>query len=122
METCSVARCLSALILVVTVSVIGMPLPARAAGEDRVTATRHRGLTFNGRPLSEFAALPAPLQTAPDNRRRVSADEFLDRAPVTDSLVNWRSFSNPAMRWLCGTKQVARHEAGCYRSPARRLW
>ena len=85
METCSVARCLSALILVVTVSVIGMPLPARAAGEDRVTATRHRGLTFNGRPLSEFVALPAPLQTAPDNRRRVSADEFLGGAPVTDS-------------------------------------
>ena len=85
METCSVARRLSSLILVVTVSVIGIPLPVRAAGEDRVTATRHRGLTFNGRPLSEFVALPAPLQTVPDNRRRVSADEFFGGAAVTES-------------------------------------
>ena len=85
MERCSVARRLSALTLVVTVSVIGMPLPASAAGREEVASARHHGLTFNGRPLSEFAALPAPLQTAPDNRRRVSADEFLDGAPVTDS-------------------------------------
>ena len=85
MERCSVARRLSALTLVVTVSVIGMPLPASAAGREEVASARHRGLTFNGRPLSELATLPAPLQTAPDNRRRVSADEFLDGAPVTDS-------------------------------------
>ena len=57
METCSVTRRMSALTLVVTLSVIGMPLPAGAAGEERAAAARPRGLTLNGRPLSDWDGL-----------------------------------------------------------------
>ena len=54
MKTDSVARRMSALTLVVTVFVIGMPVPVGAAGEEVVAVARHSGLTLNGRPLSEF--------------------------------------------------------------------
>ena len=39
---------------VVTVLVMGMPLPSSAAGEEEVGVPRHRGLTINGRPLSQL--------------------------------------------------------------------
>ena len=64
METCAVARRMSALILVITVSVIGMPLPAGAAGEEDVEVAWHRALTFNGRPLSQFLGAATPRRAA----------------------------------------------------------
>ena len=64
METCAVARRMSALILVVTVSVIGTPLPAGAAGEEAVEVAWHRALTFNGRPLSQFLGAATPRRAA----------------------------------------------------------
>ncbi len=64
METCAVARRMSALILVSTVSVIGMPLPAGAAGEEAVEGAWHRALTFNGRPLSQFLGAATPRRAA----------------------------------------------------------
>ena len=71
METRPVARRLSALILVVTVSVIGMPLPASAAGEERVTVARDRGLTINGQPLAQFlSAISARRATFPSGVHR----------------------------------------------------
>ena len=106
METYSVARRMSALTLVVTLSVIGMPLPASAAGEEHVAVTRHRALTINGRPLSEFVALPEPIQTLPENRRPVSADRLLGGAPVTDSFEALNSILDP------GYEVVVWDEAG----------
>ena len=85
METCSVARRLFALTLVATLWLIGLPSPASATGEEDAAGARHRGLTFNGRPLSEFAALPAPSRSSPPRRRRVSGEQFLGGTPVMES-------------------------------------
>ena len=54
MNTYSVARCISALVLVIAASVIGMPLPASASGEGKVVVSRHQALTINGRPLAQL--------------------------------------------------------------------
>ena len=104
METRPVARRISALILVVTVSVVGMAFPA--AGQEDVAIPRHRALTINGQPLSQFVAFPAPVQTLPDNRRRVSADRLLGGAPVTDSFEALNAILDP------GYEVVVRDEAG----------
>ena len=107
MEIYSVARRMSALtLLVATLLLVGMPRPTMAAGQKDVAVTRHRALTINGRPLSEFVALPAPLQTLPDKRRRVSADQLLGGAPVTDSFEALNSILDP------GYEVVVRDEAG----------
>ncbi len=107
MEIYSVAPRMSALtLLVATLLLVGMPRPTMAAGQKAVAVTRHRALTINGRPLSEFVALPAPLQTLPDKRRRVSADQLLGGAPVTDSFEALNSILDP------GYEVVVRDEAG----------
>ena len=77
-----------------------------AAGQKDVAVTRHRALTINGRPLSEFVALPAPLQTLPDNRRRVSADRLLGGAAVTESFEALHEILDP------GYEVVVWEEAG----------
>ena len=107
MEIYSVARRMSALtLLVATLLLVGMPRPTMAAGQKDVAVTRHRALTINGRPLSEFVALPAPLQTLPENRRRVSADRLLGGAPVTDSFEALNAILDP------GYEVVVWDEAG----------
>ena len=53
MESCSVVR-RAAVPLAVALSVTWMSLPASAAGDERVAAARHRGLTINGQPLSKL--------------------------------------------------------------------
>ena len=102
----SAFRRISALTLVATLLLIGIPRPTSAAGQEDVAVTRHRALTINGRPLSEFVALPAPLQTVPDNRRRVSADEFLGGAAVTESFEALNAILDP------GYEVVVWDEAG----------
>ena len=77
-----------------------------AAGQKDVAVTRHRALTINGRPLSEFVALPAPIQTLPENRRRVSADRLLGGAAVTESFEALNEILDP------GYEVVVWDEAG----------
>ena len=112
METCSVTRRMSAPILLVTLSVMGMPLPAGAAGEERA-AVAPRGLTLNGRPLSELAVLPTLSSDPPPRRRRVTAGELLGGEPVTESFDALTSILDP------GYEVVVRDEAG--RKPRGRL-
>ena len=84
METCAVARRMSALILVITMSVIGMPLPAGAAGEEDVEVAWHRALTFNGRPLSQSAgATDRAWRPGPMERLTVQPDGHIDGFGVT---------------------------------------
>ena len=59
MHTRSVFRRMSALTLVVTLSLVGIPRPTSAAGAEEVAAARHRGLTINGQPLSQFLGATA---------------------------------------------------------------
>ena len=59
MKTHSVARRISALVLVAAVSVIGVPLPATAAAEGGGGVSRHRHLTVDGRSLSKRLNGPA---------------------------------------------------------------
>ena len=66
MDTHRVTRRVSALIMVITVSLIGVPLPA--AGQEDVAVTCHRSLTINGRPLSQLLrATATPKATIPEN-------------------------------------------------------
>ena len=64
MNTYSVARCISALVLVIAASVIGMPLPASASGEGKVVVSRHQALTINGRPLAQLLSATATARGA----------------------------------------------------------
>ena len=109
MHTHSVVRRISVLTLAVILSFVGMPRPTSAAGEEDVVVTRHRGLTFNGRPLSELAVLRAPQarpSVPPPNRRRVSADRLLGGAPVADSFAALQGILTP------GVEVIVRNEAG----------
>ncbi len=109
MHTHSAFRRISALTLVATLLLIGIPRPTSAAGQEDVAVTRHRALTINGRPLSEFVALPAPPApppVPPPHRRRVSADRLLGGAPVTDSLEALNAILDP------GYEVVVWDEAG----------
>ena len=107
MEIYSVAPRISALtLLVATLLLVGMPRPTMAAGQKDVAVTRHCALTINGRPLSEFVALPAPPPVPPPHRRRVSADRLLGGEPVTDSLDALTLILDP------GYEVVVRDEAG----------
>ena len=54
MHTRSAFRRISALTLVVTLSLIAMPRPTSAASEEEGAGARHRGLTINGQPLSQL--------------------------------------------------------------------
>ena len=48
---------MSALVLVIAVSVVGLPRAACAAGDQDIGVSPHRVLTFNGRPLSRFVGM-----------------------------------------------------------------
>ena len=107
MEIYSVARRMSVLtLLLATLLLVGMPRPTMAARQEDVAVTRHRALTINGRPLSEFVTLPAPPPVPPPHRRRVSADRLLGGEPVTDSLDALTSILDP------GYEVVVWDEAG----------
>ena len=73
MKTYSVARCMSALTLIVSMFVAGMQVPAGAAGEEVVAGARHSGLTLNGRPLSELVGATATV------RGRVPSPSLLEQ-------------------------------------------
>ena len=48
---------MSALVLVIAVSVVGLPRAACAAGDQDIGVSPHRVLTFNVRPLSRFVGM-----------------------------------------------------------------
>ncbi len=100
MHVHSALRRISALTLVATLLLlIGMPRPTSAAGEEDVAGARHRGLTINGRPLSEFlgsgAAVPGRtlladlLEQGSGQLTGVVVD--LQGQPVADERVKLRS-------------------------------
>ena len=101
METRPVARRISALILVVTVSVVGMAFPA--AGQEDVEVARHRALTINGRPLSQFlnatlttggtVGLTGPLEQENGQISGVALDG--DGQPATGKTVQLRHVRPP---------------------------
>ena len=62
MKTDSMAHRLLAFTLVVTVVVLGRPLPAGAAGNEVEPVARQRGLTIQGRPLSEVVGATAGVR------------------------------------------------------------
>ena len=97
MKTYSVARCMSALTLVVSVFVTGMPVPAGAAGEEVVAGARHSGLTLNGRPLSELVGATATV------RGRVPPPSLLEQESGHIGGVALDAQGQPwrTIRWSC---------------------
>ena len=101
METRPVARRISALILAVTVSVIGMALPA--AGQQDVAAPGHRALTINGRPLSQLLPATAITRATIPHTGSLRQGAGLIRGvaldgngqPIADETVQLRQVSGP---------------------------
>ena len=65
MRTLCVTRRCSVLVLVITMSVMGMPRPASAAGDELPAGAHDRGLTINGQPLSQVLRGPARTPSSP---------------------------------------------------------
>ena len=59
MHTRSAFRRISTPTFVAALLLIGMPRPTSAAGEENAAVARHRGLTINGRPLTQLVSATA---------------------------------------------------------------
>ena len=64
MNTHSVEHRISALVLVIAVSVIGVALPASASGKGKIVVPRHQALTINGRPLAQLLSTTTTARDA----------------------------------------------------------
>ena len=64
MHTRSAFHRISTLTFVAALLLIGMPRPTSAAGEENAAVARHRGVTINGRPLTQLVSATADAGSA----------------------------------------------------------